>query len=139
LGQIDQAAEFATSARRKWQLEGHSARDSVEADIALATLHVQTGSSEGPAMAHAAIRTVSQLSSVRARRVKLPPLLAALSKRGNQTEPRFAAEDGRGLSHRGDMDEQGQTVGSIGHAVSGPRGPDRGCTGPFAWEGNWVV
>jgi hypothetical protein len=86
LGQIDKAAEFATSAKRKWQLEGCSARDSVEADIALATLHVQTGSSDGQAMAHAAIRKVAQLSSVRARCVKLPPLVVALSERGNQTE-----------------------------------------------------
>jgi hypothetical protein len=83
LGNIDRAAEFAESAVRKWRVEGKSARDSVEAEIALATLHVQTGSSDGPAMAHAAIGKVSQLSSVRARRVKLPPLVAALSQRGN--------------------------------------------------------
>jgi tetratricopeptide (TPR) repeat protein len=86
LGNIDKAADFARSAVQKWKQEGKSARDSIEAEIALATLHVQTGSSDGPTMAHAAIKKVAQLSSVRARRVKLPPLVAALSERGNQTE-----------------------------------------------------
>jgi tetratricopeptide (TPR) repeat protein len=83
LGNIDKAAEYAASAIKKLQLEGKSARNSVSAEIALATLHVQTGCSDGPALAHAAIKKVAQLSSVRARRVKLPPLVAALSVRGN--------------------------------------------------------
>ncbi|HET9256920.1 MAG TPA: helix-turn-helix transcriptional regulator [Pseudonocardiaceae bacterium] len=92
LGDLDKAAGFASSAVRKWEAEGTSSRDAIESEIALADLHVRTGSSDGPAMAHAAIKKVAALSSVRARRVKLPPLVDALSMRGNSELARLGRQ-----------------------------------------------
>lgn len=91
LGRLDSAETFAASSVRKWAVEGTSRRTSVEADIVLATLHTQTGQSDAAALARRAIAGVVPLRSVRARRVKLVPLVEALDARTDSTSRALAA------------------------------------------------
>ncbi|MGH3971844.1 MAG: helix-turn-helix domain-containing protein [Pseudonocardiaceae bacterium] len=81
LGQLDTAEAFAVSSVRKWEAEGVSRRDSVEADIVLATLHATTGEPDTAVLARKAITGVAGLQSFRARQVKLLPLAQALEAR----------------------------------------------------------
>ncbi len=81
LGQLDTAESFAARSVRKWAHEGVSRRDSVEADILLATLHARAGELDTAALARKAITGVAELQSVRARHIKLAPLAQALETR----------------------------------------------------------
>ncbi len=65
LGRLDIAEHFASSSLRKWP--GTSHRDSTLSDIAVATIHVQTGEQDSPRLAHRAITSVAGVRSVRAR------------------------------------------------------------------------
>ncbi|MGH3900562.1 MAG: hypothetical protein ACRDTA_20405 [Pseudonocardiaceae bacterium] len=78
LGRLDLAEPFAASSLRKWP--GTSHRDSVLSDIALATIHVQTGEHDSPALAHRAIKSVAGIHSVRAR-MSVNSLVEALETR----------------------------------------------------------
>lgn len=78
LGQLDTAEALAVSSVRKWEAEGVSRRDSVEADIILAMLHATAGEPDTAILARKAITGVAGLQSVRAREVKLLPLAQAL-------------------------------------------------------------
>ncbi|MGH3842692.1 MAG: hypothetical protein ACRDS0_14790 [Pseudonocardiaceae bacterium] len=80
LGRTDTAEALAASSVRKWAAEGSSRRDHVEADIALAALHVRAGELDSVALAHRAIGSVEELRSVRAR-CKLRTLVSALHTR----------------------------------------------------------
>lgn len=80
VGRTEVAEAFAQSAVRHWSEEGTSHRDSVEADIQLASLHVHTGQPDAAALAQRAITSVAPLRSVRAR-VRLNSLAAALETR----------------------------------------------------------
>jgi transcriptional regulator with XRE-family HTH domain len=77
-GRLDVAESFAAASVRRW--EGGSQRARTQADILLATIHIQTGEPGGVQLAHRAINGVTKLSSVRARR-RLQPLVAALNAR----------------------------------------------------------
>lgn len=81
LGRFDTAESFAARSVRKWAYEGVSRRDSVEADIALATLHARAGELDTAVLARKAITGVAGLQSVRARHIKLAPLAQALEAR----------------------------------------------------------
>lgn len=85
LGRLDTAEMFATGAVRKWAAEGTSRREGVLADIALATIHTQTGQPDAAALAQRAIAGVAPLRSFRTRRVKLAPLIKALDIRADST------------------------------------------------------
>lgn len=78
LGRLDIAESFAASSLRKWP--GTSQRDSVLSDIALATIHVQTGEHDSPTLAHRAIRSVAGVRSARAR-MSVNSLVEALEAR----------------------------------------------------------
>jgi tetratricopeptide (TPR) repeat protein len=80
LGRVDTAEVMAHSSVRGWAAEGSSHRDSVEALIALASLHVRAGELDSPALASQAIDSVASLRSTRAR-VKLGRLVSALETR----------------------------------------------------------
>ncbi len=67
LDRLDIAESCAANSLRKWSVEGRSARDSAEAVMTLAELHVAAGEPDGPALAHRAIEQVSGLRSSRAR------------------------------------------------------------------------
>jgi transcriptional regulator with XRE-family HTH domain len=84
LGQLDRAQAFAASAVGKWDQEGTAKRDRVEADIMLATLHVDAGDSYGPMLTRRALAGVAPLRSVRSR-AKLSKLVAALEARPDST------------------------------------------------------
>jgi transcriptional regulator with XRE-family HTH domain len=86
LGKLDTAQAFATSSVRKWEAEGVSKRDSVEADIVLATLHASTRQLDTVPLAQKAIGGVAGLQSVRARQVKLQPLVEALENQPGRSE-----------------------------------------------------
>jgi transcriptional regulator with XRE-family HTH domain len=81
LGKLDRAENIAISSVRKWEDEGVAKRDSVEADILLATLHASAGEPDTVMLARKAISGVAGLQSVRARQVKLVPLVQALETR----------------------------------------------------------
>ncbi len=81
LGQLDIAESLAARSVRKWAHEGISRRDSVEADILLATLHARAGELDTAVLARKAIAGVAGLQSVRARDIKLAPLAQALESR----------------------------------------------------------
>jgi hypothetical protein len=49
--------------------------------VALATIHVREGTSQGPRLACQDLNKLSRLKSARAKQVKLPPLIAELKKR----------------------------------------------------------
>ncbi len=91
LDKLDTAEQFATSSVRKWRLEGASARDSAEATMLLAEIHVQTGESDRTVLAHQAIEQVADLQSHRAR-IRLGRLATALDTR--------PGADHRYLAHR---------------------------------------
>lgn len=84
LGKLDQAQSFIMSAVGKWGRLPDAKRDRVEADIALAALHVRAGASDGPMLAVRAIQGVMPLRSVRARS-KLVRLTKELDVRGGST------------------------------------------------------
>jgi hypothetical protein len=85
LGRLDTAERFAASSVSKWAAEGTSRSEGVLADIALATIHMQTGQSNAGALAQRAIAGVAPLRSLRTRRVKLAPLVEALDVRADST------------------------------------------------------
>jgi hypothetical protein len=87
LGKIDVAEGLAVSSVRRWDEEGVSRRDRVEADILIATLHATAGEPDTGILARKAISGVAGLRSVRARQVKLVPLVRALEAR--HTRPEF--------------------------------------------------
>ncbi|MGH3874282.1 MAG: helix-turn-helix domain-containing protein [Pseudonocardiaceae bacterium] len=86
LDRLDTAQALAVSSVRKWEAEGVSRRDSVEADILLATLHATTGQPDTVALTQQAIVGVAGLRSVRARQVKLPALAQALESQPQRPE-----------------------------------------------------
>ncbi|MGH3812032.1 MAG: helix-turn-helix domain-containing protein [Pseudonocardiaceae bacterium] len=77
-GRLDVAEQFATASLRRW--EGISAVSRIRSGVVLATIHVQAGEPGALALAHGAIRDVTKLSSVHARK-QLDPLAAALEAR----------------------------------------------------------
>jgi hypothetical protein len=85
LGRLDTAERFAASSVSRWAVEGTSRREGVLSDIALATIHTQTGQSDAGALAQRAIAGVTPLRSLRTRRVKLAPLVEALDVRTDST------------------------------------------------------
>lgn len=85
LGNLGTAQKFAASSVCKWATEGASRREGVLADIALATIHAQTGQSDAAILAHRAIAGVAPLRSLRTRRIKLAPLIKALDARADST------------------------------------------------------
>lgn len=91
LGALDTAESFATSSVRKWARENASRRDSVNADINLATIHVMTGESDGAVLAHRAIITVAGLHSTRARVVNMSRLVDALEDRPSSDNRQLVA------------------------------------------------
>jgi hypothetical protein len=79
LSRLDVAHRLVTSA--VWHWKGTTdRRQAVLGDITLATLHVQAGESSGAPLAHRAIVSVAELSSIRARE-RLTTLVAALETR----------------------------------------------------------
>lgn len=82
LGNPDRAEPFAAAAVATFDARHRRAASSVE--ITLATLHVQAGEPDGPALAHRAIEGVAATASVRARQ-RLRPLAAALAARRDST------------------------------------------------------
>ena len=77
-GRLDAAEQFATASLRRW--EGISEVGRIKTDVVLATIHVRAGEPGALALAHRAIRDVTKLSSVRARK-QLDPLAIALEAR----------------------------------------------------------
>lgn len=80
LGQLDTAEQFAASSVRKWRIEGASARDSAEATMCLAELHLAAGEPDAASLAYQSINAVSALRSTRARQ-RLGRLATALDSR----------------------------------------------------------
>jgi hypothetical protein len=95
LGKIDGAESLVASSVRKWDDEGVSRRDRVEADIMLATLHATAGEPDTVVLARKAISGVAGLQSVRVRQVKLMPLVQALEARHTRQELKNLAVHGR--------------------------------------------
>jgi hypothetical protein len=83
LGKIDAAESLTASSVQKWDAEGVSKRDRVEADIMLATIHATAGEPDTVSLARKAIAGVAALQSVRVRQVKMLPLAQSLEKRPN--------------------------------------------------------
>ncbi|MGH3928782.1 MAG: helix-turn-helix domain-containing protein, partial [Pseudonocardiaceae bacterium] len=77
-GRLDAAEPFAVASVRRW--EGVSELRRTHSAAALATIHVQTGESDGLHLAHDVITAVARLSSVSARQ-RLLPLAKALHTR----------------------------------------------------------
>ncbi|MGH3802696.1 MAG: hypothetical protein ACRDTD_21740, partial [Pseudonocardiaceae bacterium] len=77
-GRLDVAEQFTTASLRRW--EGISTVNRIRSGVVLATIHVQAGEPGALALAHRAIRDVTKLSSVRARK-QLDPLATALEAR----------------------------------------------------------
>jgi len=85
LGRFDAAERFATSAARTYS-EGHR-RGRTMTELLLAEVHVRAGEPRGLTLAHQAIKEVSTLQSVAARREWLMPLATALEARpGTDTQ-----------------------------------------------------
>jgi hypothetical protein len=80
LGRGDTAEALAASSVRKWAHQPDAHRDSVEAQIMLASLHARSGELDSVPLAQQAISQVSELRSVRAR-VCLRRLVDALETR----------------------------------------------------------
>ena len=78
-GRLDAAQAFATASSRLWESRG-GRRGRTTAAVLLATIHVRAGDSDGLPLAHQAISSAMQLSSVRVRR-RLAPLATALEAR----------------------------------------------------------
>ncbi len=91
LGRIDTAEPFAAASVREWG--DSSRRDSVLAEISLATLHLHAREPDSLPLARTAIEHVSSLRSVRARQ-RLAPLLAELDSRSG-SEARELARQAR--------------------------------------------
>ncbi|HKR50894.1 MAG TPA: helix-turn-helix transcriptional regulator [Pseudonocardiaceae bacterium] len=77
-GRLDAAEQFAAASLRRW--EGISEVSRIRSSVLMATIHVQAGEPRALALAHSAIKDVTRLSSVRARK-ELAPLAAALEAR----------------------------------------------------------
>jgi hypothetical protein len=77
-GRLDAAEQFAAASLRRW--EGISEVGRIKTSVVLATIHVQAGEPGALALARGAIRDVTKLSSVRARK-GLEPLAVALEAR----------------------------------------------------------
>ena len=84
LGDLDRAEALAASSVGKWSKVPDAKRDRVEADIALAAIHIEEGTYYGPTLASRAIDSVMPLRSVRSR-AKLMWLIRALETRGGST------------------------------------------------------
>lgn len=84
LGRVGPAEVIVASSVRKWATEGHARRDSVLSDIALATIHTQTGDTSSARLARTAISNVASLRSGRAL-AALTPLVEALQARPDST------------------------------------------------------
>jgi hypothetical protein len=95
-GRLDVAEPLAAASVRRW--EGGSRRARTQANILLATIHVQASEAGGLQLAHRAINGVTKLSSVRARR-RLQPLVAALNARP-RSDHRELARMGRQVATR---------------------------------------
>jgi hypothetical protein len=67
LGELDTAERFAAMSVRKWTAVGASKRDSADADVTLAAIHVATGEADSTHLARTAITSVAALHSRRAR------------------------------------------------------------------------
>ncbi|MGH3867351.1 MAG: helix-turn-helix domain-containing protein [Pseudonocardiaceae bacterium] len=80
LGQLDTAEQFATTALRNNQGEGHRV-DRIINELLLAEVHVRAGEPQGLILAHQAIDGVRTLHSIATRRQRLIPLAAALEAR----------------------------------------------------------
>jgi tetratricopeptide (TPR) repeat protein len=92
LGRLDTAESFAMSSVQKWREEGRSARDSAEATICLAELHIATGEPDAASLAHQSINAVATLRSTRARQ-RLGRLATALDSRpGTETHRDLARQ-----------------------------------------------
>jgi hypothetical protein len=85
LGRLDTAERYVANSVRKWSTEGTSRRECIAADIALVTIHTQTGQSDDAALAHRAIVGMALLQSLRTRRIKLTSLIKALDARPDST------------------------------------------------------
>ncbi|MGH3933986.1 MAG: hypothetical protein ACRDS1_03210, partial [Pseudonocardiaceae bacterium] len=79
-GRLDAAERFAVASVRRWEGTSNQ-RARANADLVLATVHVQAGERDGLQLAHNAITKVTKLSSVRARQQYLTPLAVALEAR----------------------------------------------------------
>ncbi len=79
LDDLDRAETHAAGSVRAWQ-GSNERRDTVLADVTLATVHVRAGERDGLPRAQQAIREVAELRSVRARD-RLTPLAEALAAR----------------------------------------------------------
>lgn len=77
-GRLDTAEQFAAASVRRWA--GISQRAGTHSRVILATIHVKAGEQRGLRLAHGAITDVTELTSVRARRL-LVPLAEALEAR----------------------------------------------------------
>ncbi len=97
LGRLDIAEAFAVSSLRKWPAT--SQRDSVLSDIAVATIHVQTGEPRSPALAHRAIKSVAGVRSARAR-MMVSSLIEALEARPKAENRELAVLARRVAGHR---------------------------------------
>jgi transcriptional regulator with XRE-family HTH domain len=85
LGDLVSAEAFARASLDKWARLGRAKRDSVEAEITLATIHLRSGEvNSGALLARRAIADVVPLQSVRARS-RLDPLERALASRRDST------------------------------------------------------
>ena len=79
LGQLDTAEPFAASAVRTYGQAHHRGR--IQAELALADVHVRTGDPRGVVLAQRAIEAVGTLQSVAVRRERLVPLVATSEAR----------------------------------------------------------
>src|SRR5262249_38657781 len=85
LGRFDTSEVYARASLDKWAKFGSAKRDSVEAEITLATVHLRSGEvGSGALLARRAITDVAPLASVRAR-ARLAPLEQALASRRDST------------------------------------------------------
>jgi hypothetical protein len=85
LGQLVTSESFARSSLDKWTRFGTAKRDSVEAEITLATIHLRSGEiASGTVLARQAIADVAPLQSVRAK-ARLEPLETELASRRDST------------------------------------------------------
>ncbi|MGH3763621.1 MAG: helix-turn-helix domain-containing protein [Pseudonocardiaceae bacterium] len=85
LGQLVKSECFARASLDKWTRFGSAKRDSVEAQITLATVHLRSGDiANGAMLARRAIADVAPLQSARAR-ARLEPLELALASRRDST------------------------------------------------------
>lgn len=85
LGQLVNSEAYARASLDKWTRFGSAKRDSVEAEITLATVHLRSGEiASGTILTRRVIADVAPLQSVRAR-ARLEPLEQALTARRDST------------------------------------------------------